>query len=413
MQEILDRCAGLDIHKNTIVCCIMIGAGSSMYKEIRTFGTMTDDIRELGKWLEHHGIKDVAMESTGVYWKPIFNVLDGDFNLTLANARNIKNVPGRKTDVKDSEWICKLFKNGLIEKSFIPPESIRFLRDLTRYRRSLLNQLTSAKNRLIKTLESANIKLSSVFSNVRGKTAWNIIKMMAAGQDCVDILSANIPKNVKATRKDIRKALTGTLQQHHLNLLNLMIREIENLEALILDVENEITTHLNQYEREVNLLKTIPGIGDASVATIIAEIGINMNQFPTAKHLTSWAGVAPGNNESAGKQKSTRINPGNKHLKIILIQVALAAIKDKDSYYHASYKRLALRIGHKKALVAIARKILVAAYFVIDQTQPYKELGANFLDDKTRDRKVNYYKKQLEILGQNVVLVNSENTISA
>jgi len=413
MQEILDRCAGLDIHKNSIVCCIMVGVGKTMYKEIQTFGTMTDDIRELGKWLKHHDIKDAAMESTGVYWKPIFNILDEDFNLTLANARNIKNVPGRKTDVKDSEWICKLFKNGLIEKSFIPPESIRFLRDLTRYRRSLSNQLTSAKNRLIKTLESANIKLSSVFSSVWGKTAWNIIKMIAAGQDCVDILSANIPRNVKATKKEIRKALTGTLQQHHLDLINLMIREIEDLEALIVDIENQITTYLEQYEREVNLLKTIPGIGNTSVATIIAEIGINMNQFPTAQHLTSWAGVAPGNNESAGKQKSTRINPGNRHLKIILIQVALAAIKDKDSYYYASYKKLAFRIGHKKALVAIARKILTVAYFVMGQMQPYKELGAHFLDDKTRDKKVSYHKKQLESLGKNVVLTNLENTISA
>lgn len=413
MQEILDRCAGLDVHKDIIVTCIMVGGGKSMYKEIRSFGTMTEDIKEMGEWLKSHNIEDAAMESTGIYWLPIFNVLDEDFNLVLANARNIKNVPGRKTDVKDSEWICGLFKNGLIEKSFIPPEDIRFLRNLTRYRQSAVEDLTSAKNRLIKILESANIKLASVFSSVYGKTAWNIIKMIAAGQDSVDILTADIPKNVKASKKQIRKALTGTIQEHHLDLLNTIIRHIESLEVIISDLENQVQEAIKPYQEQVNLLKTIPGIGDIAVATIIAEVGVDMNQFPTAKHLTSWAGIAPGNNESAGKKKSARINPGNNHLKRILIQSALAAIKNKATYYNAAFRRLIPRTGAKKAVVAIGRKILTAVYFVIGKNVPYKELGANFLDAKTYDRKVNYHKKQLENLGKNVILSNLENTIPA
>lgn len=411
MQEILDRCAGLDIHKDTIVACVMIGSGKSMYKEVKTFGTMTEDIREMGRWLKNHDIKDVAMESTGVYWKPIFNILDEDLRLTLANARNIKNVPGRKTDVKDSEWICKLLKNGLIEKSFIPPESIRFLRDLTRYRRSLTYELTGAKNRLIKILESVNIKLSSVFSSVYGKTAWQIIKMLAQGQDCVDILTHNIPKNVKASKKQIRKALSGTIREHHLGLLQLMIKQIEAVEALIAGVENQIQDALKPYEVEINLLKTIPGVSNVSAATIIAEVGVDMTQFPDEKHLTSWAGVAPGNNESAGKKKSARINPGNKYLKIILLQASLAAVKNKGTYYSSLFKRLLIRIGSKKALIAVSRKILTAVYFVISKSTDFQELGADFLDSKTLDRKINYHKKQLENLEKSLSIF--DNTVPA
>lgn len=413
MQEILDRCAGLDVHKDSIVACIMIGSGKRMHKEVRTFGTMTDDIRDLGEWLKSHEIKDAAMESTGIYWKPIFNILDEEFNLTLANARNIKNVPGRKTDIKDSEWICKLLKNGLIEKSFIPPESIRFLRDLTRYRRSLVQDFASIKNRLIKVLESANIKLSSVFTDVYGKTAWNIIKLIANGQDSVDILTADIPSNVKASKKQIRKALTGTLQEHHLDLLKLMIQQIEDLERLIAALEEKIRENLKSYEVEVNLLKTIPGVNDTAAAVIIAEIGTDMTQFPSEKHITSWAGMAPGNNESAGKKKNTKINPGNNYLKAILVQSAWVAVKKKETYYGSAFKRLFIRIGSKKSIIAIGRKMLTAIYFVLGKGVPYKELGSNFLDGKNHERKVNYYKKQLENLGKNVIVTNQENIVPA
>lgn len=409
MQEILERCSGLDIHKDTIVSCIMIGSGKSMCKETKTFGTMTEDLHLLAEWLTSHDIKDVAMESTGVFWKPIFNVLGEEFNLILANARHIRNVPGRKTDVKDSEWICKLLKCGLIAKSFIPPEGIMHLRDQTRYKQKLTGRLASAKNQLIKTLESANIKLASVFSDVYGKTAWNIIKLLAAGQDCVDILSAiKIHGHIKASKKEIRKALTGSLKEHHLKLLNVMIQEIEYLELLINTIEQHISTTLKSYEAEVKLLKTIPGIANAGVATLIGEIGVDMKQFHSEKHLTSWAGLAPGNNESAGKKKSTKINPGNRHLKPILVQCAWTAVRYKETYYNAVFQRLRLRLGAKKAIIAVARKMLTAAYFILLNNTDYRELGANFFDAKSRDKKIDYYKKQLEKLGKNVLLINTE-----
>jgi transposase len=385
-----------------------------MHKETKTFGTMTEDLHLLADWLKSHGIKDVAMESTGVFWKPIFSVLGEGFNLILANARHIKNVPGRKTDVKDSEWICKLLKCGLIAKSFIPPEGIMRLRDQTRYRQKLIRSLTSAKNQLIKTLESANIKLCSVFSDVYGKTSWNIIKMLASGQDCIDILSAmKIHGHIKASKKEIRKALTGTLRDHHVELLNVMIQEIEYLESLIHTVEQQIGNTLKSYEAEVSRLKTIPGIASAGVATLVAEIGVDMNQFHSEKHLASWAGLAPGNNESAGKKKSVKINPGNTYLKPMLVQCAWTAVKYKETFYNALFQRLRLRLGAKKAIIAVARKILTTAYFVLLNNTDYRELGANFIDAKSRDKKINYYKKQLENLGKSVLLTNSETATTA
>ncbi len=272
--------------------------------EVRSFGTMTDELEDLGRWLKENGVRHIALESTGVYWKPVFNVLEDEyFDISLANARNVKNVPGRKTDVKDSVWICRLLKSGLIEKSFIPPEEIRYLRDLTRYRKSLKQNLVSAKNRLLKLLESANIKLASVFSDVYGKTAWNIVLALTKENIDLDEITSSIPGNVKSSREDIKRALKGTLKDHHRKLLSLMIDQINDLEKAIEDVEGLIKSSLDSYAQEVDLLTTIPGVSDAVAATIIAEIGIDMNQFPTEKHIASWAGVSPGNNESAGKKK--------------------------------------------------------------------------------------------------------------
>lgn len=305
MKELLERCAGLDVHQKSVVACIMIGLGDDMRKEVKTFGTMTDDLNDLKAWLKANQIRHIVLESTGVYWKPIFNILEDEtFDISLANARNVKNVPGRKTDVKDSIWLCRLLKSGLIEKSFIPPESIRHLRDLTRYRKSEKQALVSEKNRLIKVLESANIKISSVFTDVYGKTAWNMILALADGVTNLDELVAHVPGQVKATKKDIKKALKGTLKQHHLNLLKLMINQIIELEKVIDNIEELIKEALIPYSQEVDLLKTIPGVSDTVASVIVAEIGIDMDQFPSASHLASWAGVAPGNNESAGKKKA-------------------------------------------------------------------------------------------------------------
>ena len=308
MKELLERCCGIDIHKETAVACIMIGSGKKVKKEIRTFGTMTDDIEDLKFWLMENKIKKVAIESTGIYWVPIFNILEDTIEVVLANAKHIKNVPGRKTDIKDSEWLCKLLKHGLIEKSFIPPEDIRHLRELTRCRKRILSDLTRAKNRIVKTLECANIKLGSVLSNVHGVTGWKIIKELAYGEQSIEKLTENLNPQIKASKKDFEKALKNTLKEHDRELLKIKIKHVESLQQIINAIEEQIKMHLKKYTAEIDLLKTIPGMGDTTASITLAEIGANMNQFPTDMHIASWAGLSPGNNESAGKKKALKLH---------------------------------------------------------------------------------------------------------
>lgn len=305
MKELLERCAGLDVHKKTVAACIMIGCGDTMRKEIKTFGTMTDDLEELKQWLKSNEVRHIVLESTGVYWKPVFNILEDDyFDILLANARNVKNVPGRKTDINDSVWLCRLLKSGLIENSFIPPVEIRNLRDITRYRKSLVQMLTSQKNRLIKILESANIKLASVFTDVYGKTSRKLIVALANGTTDLNELITYIPSRVKATKKQIKRALKGTLNEVQRQLLSNMIDLVTDLEKQIANIETLIQEALIPFSQEVELLKTIPGVSNGVASTIIAEMGIDMDVFPTSNHLASWAGLCPGNNESAGKKKA-------------------------------------------------------------------------------------------------------------
>jgi transposase len=401
MQEIIERACGLDVHQKTVVACIMIGSEKKVKKEIKTFGTLTDDLRDLGQWIKENNIQDVAVESTGVYWIPVFNVLEGEFklNIVLANAKHIKNVPGRKTDVKDCEWICKLLKNGLIEASFIPPSDIRHIRNLVRYRDSLVNNLTAAKNRVIKNLEMGNIKLSSILSDVFGVSGWKVIRAIVDGQfDSVE-LAKLIDKQVKAPRDIIKKALTGTLQMHHANIIKLMVRHIDELESLIKSIEKEIKDNTQKYEIQMQQLQTIPGVGEKVAASIVAEIGINMNQFHSPQHLASWAGLAPGNNESAGKKKSSAIREGNAHLKKKLVEGAWSAVKSKKTYWYSAYQRLKIRRGVKRALVAIAHKILICAYWIVKKGENYKELGVNYVDPNTQEKRAKYYAKQLEKIG--------------
>jgi Transposase and inactivated derivatives len=396
MEELLERCAGLDVHKKTVVACIMIGLGKKMKKEIRTFGTMTEDLRELGSWLQGNKIQDVAIESTGIYWEPVFNILEVELGIcvTLANARHIKNVPGKKTDIKDSEWICKLLKNGLLTKSFIPPEKVRHLRNLTRSRKSLVKEVNSVKNRIIKNLEQHNIKLASVFSDVHGASGRRIIKAIAGGQVNPEKLISLVDKQVKTSLVDIKKALTGTIQQHHFQSLRRMIDHMEYLEKLISDNENEITAFvIKNFTQEQELLKQIPGISDTISATMIAEMGTDMNQFHSHKHFASWVGLAPGNNESAGIKKSSAISKGNNHFKTALVQGAWAAIRSKATFFSAAFQRLKPRLGAKKALVAIARKMAVCAYWILNKGTPYRELGANYIDKRALERKALYHKK--------------------
>lgn len=305
MQEILDRCCGIDVHKETMTACIMKGTGKNFYKEIRVFSTFTDGIQDLGAWLKEHDVNDAAIESTGIYWKPIFNILaiEEHLNLMLVNARHIKNVPGRKTDIKDSEWICKLLKTGLLRKNFIPPEDMRNLRDLTRYRSKLVTATTAEKNRIIKVLESANIKLSSVLTDVFGVSGRRIIEDLANGKVDPKELVKHIVGNVKNKKEDFIRALTGRVTKHHSFLIEQSLKHIDYICSILQNVEDEIDAITSQYASEFELLQTIPGVSTTSAAAIIAETGVDMDQFPSDQHISSWAGLCPGSYESAGKKK--------------------------------------------------------------------------------------------------------------
>ncbi len=404
MEEIHERCCGLDVHRDSIAACIMIGNGTQKRKEIRTFATFTQDIEELATWLKSLNIRRVAVESTGIYWKPIFNVFEGDFEVILVNPQHMKNVPGRKTDVKDSEWLCKLLKCGLLNKSFIPPRQIVRLRELVRYQQTLTRDLARAKNRIIKMLENANVKLSTVFSDVFGATAWGMICKLVAGVTKEEVLMEYIHKNCKSSREDIKKALRGTIREEDREILKMMMEHVASIEKVIVTVEQSVTKLLKPYEVQIELLQTIPGIRETTAAAVIAEIGVDMDQFKDAAHLAAWAGLCPGSNQSAGKIKSSRIRKGNKHLKVTMTQAAWAIAKTKRTYLGAKYRALALRRGKKRAIVAVGRKTLIVCYHMLKHNIPFYELGVDFLDKMEPERKAKYHEKRLEELGYHVTI---------
>lgn len=404
MEEILDKCCGLDVHRDTITACVMIGNRRQKHKHIKTFSTFTSDIKELANWLKSFNIYHVAVESTGIYWKPIFNVFDGDFDVILVNAQHVKNVPGKKTDVKDSEWLCKLLKCGLLSKSFIPPSDIVRLRELVRYRQTLTRDLTSAKNRVIKMLENANIKLSSVFSDVFGVTAWGMICKLVAGETRMEVLMEYIHRSCKSSREEIKKALEGTYKEADRNILQLMMDHIRAIEKITEDIDTQIQMHLEPYQAQVELLKTIPGIKDLAAASIIAEIGVDMDQFKDESHLSAWAGLCPGNYESAGKKKSSRIRKGNKYLRVTMTQAAWAASRTKNTFLGAKYRSLIPRKGKKRAIIAVGRKMLIICYHILKRRVPFNEIGVDFLDKLEPARKAKYHEKRLEELGYHVVI---------
>lgn len=304
MEEILDKCCGIDVHQESLTACIMKGYGKSLYKEIKEFSTFTDGIQSLGSWLKEHEITHAAIESTGVYWKPVFNILaEEHFDLMLVNAKHVKNVPGRKTDIKDSEWLCKLLKNGLLERNFIPPEDMRNLRDLTRYRGKLVAIIASEKNRIIKVIETANIKLSSVLTDVFGESGSRIIEDLAQGITDPKELVGHIVGRVKHKKEYFIRALTGRVTKHHSFLIRQSLDHICEIGKIIQNVEQEIELITSKYDQELKLLQTMPGISSITAAAVLAEIGADMTQFPSDQHISSWAGLSPGSYESAGKKK--------------------------------------------------------------------------------------------------------------
>jgi transposase len=408
MQVLYDRCAGLDVHKKTvIVTTLLTQPDGSTQKQTRTFSTMTADLLALEEWLSALGITVVALESTGVYWRPVYNLLEEGRTVILVNPQHMKAVPGRKTDVKDSEWLADLLRHGLLKASFIPPQPIRELRDLTRYRKSLTQARTQEINRLQKVLEGANLKLAAVVTDVLGVSARAMLDALLAGSADAEGLAELARGRLRAKLPQLRRALEGRTQAHHRFLLAQMLTHIDYLEEAIAQVQAEIDQRLQGYEEAVTLLQTIPAVKATAAATIVAEIGVDMRAFPSAKHLASWAGVCPGNKQSGGKRLSGRLTKGNRYVRAILAEVVWS-ITRTNNYLAAQYHRLARRKGKRRAVMAVAHSVLVIIYHVLRDKQPYRDLGEDYFDRLDTERVQRYHIHRLEQLGYTVTLVPAQ-----
>lgn len=405
MQVVHERCAGLDVHKQSITVCRIIPNGEAGWdKAIRKFGTMTDDLLALADWLQAVGVTQVAMESTGVYWKPVFNILEGNFKVLLVNAQHIKYVPGRKTDVNDAQWIAELLQHGLLSASFIPDVDQRDLRDLTRYRTKLVQTRSSEINRVQKVLEAANIKLGSVASNVLGVSGREMIEQIIAGQDDPASLAQLARGRLREKIDALERALKGHVRETHRTLLKMHLEHIDELNAKIEALSEEIERLLIPFDPTDALarLDTIPGVNRRIAEVILAELGTDMSRFPTAAHAASWAGVAPGKHESAGKNRSGKTTQGNKYLKTALTQAAHTVGRSKDNYLSAQYRRLASRRGKKRAAIAVAHSILVIAYHLLKNGTVYTDLGADYFERRNEQQVQKQLVKRLEKLGYKV-----------
>lgn len=405
MQVVHERCCGLDVHKKTVTACVLLtDEKGRVQKSVRTFCTLTADLLALGDWLESLGVTHLAMESTGVYWRPVFNILEEGREVTLVNAQHIKAVPGRKTDVRDSEWIADLLRHGLLRPSFIPPAPIRALRELTRYRKTLVRERSQEVNRLHKVLEGANIKLGMVVTDVLGVSARRMLDAMLGGERDPEVLADLARASLRGKLPALRLALEGRVDRHHLLLIERILAHIDFIEESVWRVQ-EVDRCLIPMGEAVELLQTIPGVGQVAAATIVAEIGTDMSRFPSSKHLASWAGVCPGNRESAGKRLSGKPTGGDPWLKAALGEVAWAVARNKaPNYLTEQYKRIARRRGKYKAAVAVAHSVLVIAYHVLNTGQPYRELGADYFNRLDTERIERHHVNRLKALGYEVEL---------
>ncbi len=440
MEILHERCAGLDVHKKNVKACFASPAeGGKRKKETRTYLTMTQDLLQMRDWLKEQGCTHIAMEATGVYWKPIYNLLEGDFEILVVNAHHIKTVPGRKTDVKDAEWIADLLSHGLLSASFIPSSPQRELRDLTRYRTKLVEERAREINRIQKTLEDTNLKLGDVVSDVMGKASRLILSALVEGESDPVKLASFALGRVRASQEDLERALTGKVTAHHRFLLGEHLRQIEHLDEAIRRVSEEIarrftlpelpaeedgrshaasepTTEASEtppssgvlaplsWQEAVRLVDEVTGISEQVAQGLLAEIGINMDQFPSSKHLASWVGMCPGNHESAGKRLSGKTRKGNPYARRLLIQAAHAAGKSKNTYLGAQYRRLANRKGSKKAAVAVGHSILVIIYHLLRDHSSYHDLGGNYFDERDRQVVQKQLIRRLERMGYQVEL---------
>ena len=408
MDVMVENAAGLDVHKDSVVACVLSGPPSGpIDRETRSFGTTTRELLRLRDWLEERRVEVVVMEATGVYWRPVFNVLqDGEsgLSLVLANAHRIKNVPGRKSDVMDAEWIAQLGRHGLVSPSFVPPRPIRELRDLVRYRKKLVVTLGAERNRIQKVLEDANIKLGSVVTDILGQSSRAMLEGLRDGHTDSVALAAHARGKLRKKEGALAHALEGRPTPAHRYLLAAILRHVDFLQGAIENVENEIDARLAEDQHVVQRLATIPGVSTTVASGIIAELGTDMTVFPSSAHVASWAGVAPGSRESAGKKKTARVLKGRVWLKTLLCEAAWGAVRTKDSYLAAKYHKLKARRGPQRALIAIAHKILVAAYQILKTGRTYQELGGDYLDRLHSDRRKAGLIRALQALGYDVEL---------
>jgi transposase len=401
MEVVNKRCCGLDVHKRTVVACVLTPEG----KESRTVGTMTEDILKLADWLIAEAVTHVAMESTGVYWQPVYNLLEGvGLTLLVVNAQHIKSVPGRKTDVKDAEWIADLLRHGLVRGSRIPDRPQRELRELVRYRTNLVRQRSQVVNRIQKVLEGANIKLSSVATNVVGASGRAMLEAIITGTQDPKVLAALAKGRLKAKQPQLESALRGLVGPHQQLLLKSQLRHLDFLDEEIGQMDEEIAQRMRPFEEALQRLDTIPGVGRRAAEQLVAEIGTDMSHFPTAGHLASWAHVCPGNNESAGKRKRGGIGGGNPWLRSALVEASWGAARTRETYLSAQYHRLAARRGGKRAAVAVAHSILVIVYHLLRDGTTYQELGGNYFDERDRQAAVRRSVQRIERLGYTVSL---------
>jgi transposase len=436
MRLMYERVAGLDVHKKSVVACRMwVTPEKRLEWETQTFGTTTPELLQLHDWLSAGECTQVALESTADYWKPVYNLLEGDFEVFLVNAQHVKKVPGRKTDATDAEWLAELMLHGLLKASFIPAKPQRVLRELTRYRGTLVRERARVVNRVEKLLESANIKLSSVVSDVMGVSSRAILSELAGGQSEAALLAELAKGRLRAKKKELEAALTGLVGEHHRFILAQQLAHIDFLDEQIETMSAEIGQHLERksqaasddqsgagrhprggesaspvtlpllsWVEAVTLLDTMPGVDERVGEVMLAEMGLNMGQFPTAKDLVSWAGLAPGNHESGGKRYASHTTKGNNTLRSMMTQAAWAASRSKGTFLNACYHRLAARRGKKRAIVALARTMLESAWYMLTRRQPYHELGGDYYDQRKKETKVAYLTKQLTKLGFAVTL---------
>ena len=405
MEVLYRRCCGLDVHKETVAACLRVVSGGEVVREVRTFETTTASLIALSEWLAESGCTHVAMEATGVYWKPVWHILDdGDFQLILANAAHVKNVPGRKTDVNDATWLADLLAHGLIRASFVPDTQTQELRTLLRTRKQLVREKSSHILRVQKTLEDANIKLDSVITDVMGMSGRAMIEALIAGESNPAKLARLANYRLKASQENLREALRGRVTKQHRFLLRLHLNQIDALDASIATIDQQVQAGIAPFRFAVQHVTSIPGVSDLGAQVIVSEIGTDMSRFPSDGHLISWAGICPRNDESAGKRRSNRLRKGAPWLKTTLVQCAWAAVRKKDSYLKSQFLRIKARRGPKKAIMAVAASILTAIYHMLKDGTLYQDLGSNHFQNRSKGQQTKRLVKRLADLGYDVAL---------